>query len=349
MPSANKMTGPVIIGGIALIGAWSTAKMDWSFHAPFSDGVTQEALQESFDDALVIRDVAVAVWGNVLWDLFGQTSPGAVPGHEGWLFTEEEFVAGPGFEDRLTSAIAHIVDANDRLASQNMSLVIALVPDKARIMSVKLRAPRAPQVEARYDAVLTGLRAAGVEVADLRPALRAAHVDAPVFLKTDTHWTPFGAQAVAHALAPQISSLVDQTSSFVTETAGSEMREGDLMQYLPLGKRAAAHGFPAERIPRFATVAEASANTTLGLFGDTPQAGVLVGTSFSANPLWHFDGWLKQATGIDFLNQAKEGGGPFPPMQALLNNQSADPPAVVIWDIPERYLGSEETKPAVPK
>ncbi|MBO6792244.1 MAG: hypothetical protein JJ894_17155 [Dinoroseobacter sp.] len=336
MSLANKVTGPVIMGGVALIGAWSAAQTDWSLPAPFTDGASQDALQDAFDARVVIRDWSITAWGIALWLVFGQTSPGAVPGIEGWLFSDEEFLAQPGFETRLESAIARILSVQEQLASQDTPLVIALLPDKARIMADKLRSPRAPVVEARYDYVLTALRRSGIEVLDLRPVLAGAREDAPVYLKTDTHWTPHGARAVAEALAPQIIALTEASTTFVTEATFAEMREGDLMRYLPLGARAADFGFPPEPVEGFATAGGAAGG--LGLFGDPPPAGVLVGTSYSADPLWHFDGWLKQATGVDFLNQAEQGGGPFPPMDVLLNAQGADSLAVVVWDVPERYL-----------
>lgn len=122
---------------------------------------------------------------------------------------------------------------------------------------------------------------------------------------------PHGARAVAEALAPQIIARTEPSTTFVTEATVAEMREGDLMRYLPLGARAADFGFPPEPVEGFATAGEATGG--LGLFGDPPPVGALVGTSFSANPLWHFDRWLKQGTCVDIINQAEEDGGPFPP------------------------------------
>ena len=339
MSTLAKWTGPALIGAIALVGAWSAASTNWRLDTAFADGATQEALQDRFDDALVIRDGAIAAWGSAIWTLFGQTSDGAVPGKNGWLFTDEEYLAAPGFDARLGASVTAIADAQTALAAQGMTLVIALIPDKARIYDDQLTRPRAPQITARYGALLDGLAAHGIEALDLRPALRDARAQGNVFLHTDTHWTPYGAQAVAAALAPQIAALGLDPTAFETEQTQIIPHIGDLMRYLPLLDPDAA-GFAPEPLPRYTTVAAGGDLLGGGLFGDAPVLASLIGTSFSANPNWHFDGWLKQETGIDLINRADEGQGPFAPMRAYLADQTAQSDTsagLVIWEIRERY------------
>lgn len=336
-----KWTGPVLMGAIALTGAWSAVKTEWSLGDGFQDGATQAAWQDQFDEGLAIRTGAINAWGSAFWALFGQTSPGAVPGRDGWLFTDEEYQAAPGFEARLTQSLAQIAEAKAQVEGQGAALIIALLPDKARIMGDKLERPRAPQVAARYDALLNGLAARDIQVLDLRPALTEARAEAPVFLRTDTHWTPFGARTVARALAPALQELTPAPTAFETEQTELAEHRGDLMRYLPLLAPDSA-GFPAEPLPRFTTVAGSGdllgGGGGGGLFGDAPSPAILVGTSFSANPNWHFDGWLKQESGLDIINHADEGEGPFPPMERLLPQLGDLSPPVVIWELPERYL-----------
>lgn len=344
MSHLAKWTGPALMGAIALTGAWSALNTNWTLNAAFQDGTTQEALQDRFDDALVIRDGAIATWGSAVWTLFGQTSDGAVPGKNGWLFTDEEYLAEPGFDARLSASVTAIADAQTALAAQGMTLVIALIPDKARIYADQLTRPRAPALTARYGALLDGLAAHGIDTLDLRPPLREARDRADVFLHTDTHWTPYGAQIVAAALAPQIASLGLEPTAFETAQTETRSHTGDLMRYLPLLDPDAA-GFAPEALPRFATVAAGGDLLGGGLFGDAPILASLIGTSFSANPDWHFEGWLKQETGIDLINRADEGQGPFAPMRAFLANEAAQSETtaqLVIWEIPERYTTLSE-------
>ena len=76
------------------------------------------------------------------------------------------------------------------------------------------------------------------------------------------------------------------------------------------------------------------------LFGDAALPVTLVGTSYSANKLWHFEGHLKTAMQADILNMADEGQGPFATMRAWLDsgNFKSNKPRLVIWEMPERYL-----------
>ena len=126
MSTLAKWTGPALIGAIALVGAWSAASTNWRLDTAFADGATQEALQDRFDDALVIRDGAIAAWGSAIWTLFGQTSDGAVPGKNGWLFTDEEYLAEPGLDARLNASVTAIADA--KLDSIPMVCITGQVP-----------------------------------------------------------------------------------------------------------------------------------------------------------------------------------------------------------------------------
>ena len=77
--------------------------------------------------------------------------------------------------------------------------------------------------------------------------------------------------------------------------------------------------------------------------GEDTLAVTLVGTSYSAKSksnVWHFDDALAQALGTEVLNAAQEGKGPILPMREYLKSQDRqdNPPQVVIWEIPERFL-----------
>lgn len=58
-----------------------------------------------------------------------------------------------------------------------------------------------------------------------------------MFLRTDTHWTPAGAEVVAHQLAQAIADktpLSGQPQRFVTQTQETVKHQGDLRRFLPL-------------------------------------------------------------------------------------------------------------------
>ena len=78
------------------------------------------------------------------------------------------------------------------------------------------------------------------------------------------------------------------------------------------------------------------------LFGDEDNspAVALVGTSYSADPQWNFEGALKQHLNTELSNFAQSAQGPLAPMNTFLEQQLNNLPElqVVIWEIPERYL-----------
>ena len=70
----------------------------------------------------------------------------------------------------------------------------------------------------------------------------------------------------------------------------------------------------------------------------------LIGTSYSANPLWSFEAQLKAALGRDVLNFSE--AGPWPdgadgdfPREA--QNAARSRAKAVIWEIPLRYLDDD--------
>ncbi len=64
-----------------------------------------------------------------------------------------------------------------------------------------------------------------------------------------------------------------------------------------------------------------------------------MGTSYSADRRWNFDGALQESLDQEVLNLAQSGKGPFEPMLAYLEHPPEGPAAArLIWEIPERYL-----------
>ena len=167
----------------------------------------------------------------------------------------------------------------------------------------------------------------------------------PVFLRTDSHWTPFGAEVAARSLAEHLARQdiwQHGDQAFVTEAVASREHKGDLLSFLPLEPYFADLQPPAERLlPRLTRAAEGpEASAEDALFADAQPSIALVGTSYSANPNWNFAGALKQALGSDLLNYAEEGKGPLVPMLNLLRQGDKELAGLrlVIWEFPERYL-----------
>ncbi len=294
------------------------------------------AWQRAYERSLPLRDPAVRLWGALRYGLFGEGRPGALVGEEGWLFTTEEFAAPPDEAAAIDAAADTVAAVRDRLRVRGTGLIVALVPAKARIYPDRLGRYRFPaDAAARYERFRRALLARGIAAPDLAAPLREARALGEVFLRTDTHWSPLGARAAAAALAPsgrrELAGRGVPPTAYRTWPAGSRAWRGDLLGFLPAG-------LPPDTVAEYRTGEEHPAR--LGLFAAVRIPVTLVGTSYSAGGLWNFEGALKEQLGADVLNAAEEGRGPLVPMREWLDGETArdHPPALVVWEIPERYI-----------
>ena len=297
-------------------------------------GAWSAAFEAAFSDALPHHEPSLWAWTAAEYRLFGDARPGMIPGEDGWFFTDEELRLAP--EDALPRAVAEVRAVRARLREQGVELVVAVLPSKARIYEDKLTVRTPKSVADRYDALRGALVAADVNAPDLEAALREARGGGEVFLRTDTHWTPRGASAVADAIARSLSEALRQElrTTPYTLTGGPPVDiEGDLLRYLPLGP----FGAPVrEQVqPQLA-----EGESSIGLFGDATYPVVAVGTSYTAREVFGFVAALQSALGADVLELADEGQGPFAPMRAWTPGNN--PPRLVVWELPERYLAVEE-------
>jgi alginate O-acetyltransferase complex protein AlgJ len=296
------------------------------------------AKEKEFDENLSIRDVAVTTWSAIDYLLFRGGRPGVLIGSNDWLFTTEEFTFFPDAieDEQRTLDIIKSVDA--RLTQQGIELVVAVVPDKSRVYPEQLgRYSRPPYVADRLTRFLAALDDAGIPAPRLEPALLDRKGTAGVFLHTDTHWTPLGADAAAARIAELALPLIsDQpVQDFLTTEGEAIDHKGDLLNYIPMGVLA---GWG----PRHDTITPRTTTGTgsVGLFDAVVVPVALVGTSYSANSLWNFAGAVSEHLHADVANAAQEGKGPMTPMMDYLASAdfAAAPPALVIWEIPERFI-----------
>lgn len=298
--------------------------------------------KNNLDAKVPWRDHSVNLWGGLTYRLFGEARDGALIGQNGWLFTTEEFQTAKGDAQEIKNKLTYIKEVRDDLAKDGAKLVVALIPSKVRIYDSQLGAVRQPKVWQRvYQNFRWELVKADIPAPDLEQAFRkVVKPGQDVFLRTDTHWTPFGAVVAAQALAPAVKGLnLDLPEASYSASAKPPVsRKGDLLRYVPVRD---GEG-PAPDIVQEAEYTRSDSGGG-GLLGDETLAVTLVGTSYSAdtkNNVWHFAGALSRELGTEVLNAAKEGQGPIVPMREYLKSQDRkdNPPQVVIWEIPERFL-----------
>ncbi len=310
------------------------------------NGELARSLEDHYDEQFPAKDLGTNLWAAINYTLFNEGRQGVVVGQEEWLFTDEEFYPASREEHLVNRNLQRVQRVADYLLTEGIPLVVLVVPAKARIYAEKLDGARPePVMDSLYSQFQQSLTNAGIPAPDVLPALeRAQQNGEPVFLRTDTHWSPAGADLFAEQSARYIRNRFNGLSwderTFVTSVGEPVPHRGDLLNYIPVDPVFSEFGpAPDQLAPRTTRAAGEEADAG-ALFGDDSISTVLVGTSYSANELWDFPGALRKHLGRDLINVAEEGDGPIVPMIRYLNSSDFrdQPPQLVIWEFPERYL-----------
>ncbi len=305
-------------------------------------GKTSSAYEKEFDKNLKHRSVSIDAWNTAGFVLFEEGKKGVLIGQDGWLFTNEEFEYPEGFGENIQNNKKFILEVFEKLNTQNIKLVVVPVPSKARIYKHKLGKYNFPSYwEGQYQALISfleGSNISSVNIFDIFEENKSENI----YLKTDTHWTPLGARLASLKIDYYITSKFPYLSWPLTKFKSKKMEEGDyegdLMRYTVNGASAEKFGLKKDHFLKWETVS--TEDVEENLFGEVNIPVTLVGTSYSANKTWNFEGFLKEALGTDVLNVADEGLGPFEVMSNYLGSESYknSKPKLIIWEMPERYL-----------
>jgi alginate O-acetyltransferase complex protein AlgJ len=337
-----------LISALAM-GVWmlvtqqAKLQIDKTSMKDFLEGRTAFAFEKKFEDVFPLKDAAVNTFGALSYGVMHSGRDGVVLGKDGWYFTKEEFEDWKGADQAQASKVAFVKNVKDYLAAHHVGLVVALIPSKTRVYEEYLRDGVSLPESRRYtyEQFRKALLDTGVVVPDLEIVMREGKSSDAMFMHTDTHWTAAGAKRVANALKDVVKqscsslSLAEQT--FKTVEGKEKQYDGDLLRYVKTGFLRPYVGPSAETVKEFQTDAASGAGD---LFGDATVEVTLVGTSYSAQKDWHFDGFLREALRADVLNLADEGKGPVEPMVNFLKtvDLKSAAPKLVIWEIPERFI-----------
>lgn len=324
------------------------ALSDVTDKATLMDGKMAKQTEAVYDNALLVKQVGVNFWTALQYRLFSEANDGLLIGRDGWLFSTEEFVVPGEAEQALKNNLAFIRWTHQQLTDQGVTLLVTLLPAKARVLEEYTGRHQPAQLHQRlYSQALTTLQGGGVNVIDTLAAFRAEGSADALYLKTDTHWTPQGAQKVALQAASDLKVLQPElqlsVADFVTDISGTTSHRGDLLNFLPLSPWF-DDLMPAQEPLQVMQTYQRGDVTAVSdaLFGESLSAPevALIGTSYSADSKWNFAGALKQHLASDVINLAEEGRGPVLPMLNFLQQQFTSMPElkIVVWEIPERYL-----------
>jgi alginate O-acetyltransferase complex protein AlgJ len=332
---------PVVFFSYAAVFNLGYARFPATEDVPLDGSALRGALTAELDSvyrkSLPHRDPAIGMIGALRYLAVGEGRTGVVAGSDGWLYTTEETRPVP---QDLTLPLNRIAGLRDQLAEVGATLVIVPVPGKLDVHVAHSDPETAAGIVTLYDAFLAGLQSREVPVFDARSALRAEAQEGLAYFRTDTHWTPGGARAVAQGLAGS-GLLSEGAETFAVTEVTVDQFTGDLVTYVTNDDLAPWLGLAPEVVTPYTAAAANAGTAEVDIFADTGAgATLLIGTSYSANPAWSFAEALKLALSRDVLNLAVEGQGPVRPMLDYL--ASADfrnaPPEVVIWEFPVRYL-----------
>ena len=333
---------------LLVLGLWSLrsfASFSTTPETTVLNGKWTKAAETHYDEEFPIKRLGTNLWAALDYKLFNEGRPGVILGKDQWLYTDEEFDAVANSEQNEADNLAIIQGVRDTLKKQGTQLVLAIVPAKTRLYPEHVgdNTPAALHTDL-YQQFHAQVNQAGILAPDLLTPLQGAKEKGQVFLRTDTHWTPMGAEVVAQQLGNVIAQqapLNVEPQNFVTEAKSTEPYKGDLTNFLPLDPLFSnLLPKPDDLQQRSTNPADAGGESGDALFADNSVAVGLVGTSYSANPNWNFAGALKQALHADVVNYAEDGHGPILPMLKYLQTDAfkSSPPQVLIWEFPERYL-----------
>lgn len=334
---------------LMVLGLWSVRSFfgfSTNSDATVLNGRWTKAVETHYDKEFPIKRLGTNLWAALDFKLFNEGRPGVVLGRDQWLYSDEEFNPIVNEELNLQGNYALVEGVRQTLKAKGVKLVMAIVPAKVRLYPEHLGDVQPASIHANlYQDFHARVAADKILAPDLLgPLQQAKQQGEQVFLRTDTHWTPSGAEIAARQLAKAIAEkapLSGQPQRFVTEAEQTVEHKGDLRLFLPLDPLF-ENLMPAQeplqkRVTRAADDQPAADDA---LFADNQVPVALIGTSYSANPNWNFVGALKQALHSDVVNYAEDGHGPILPMLSYLKSDAFknDPPQVLIWEFPERYL-----------
>ncbi|KFE53913.1 alginate O-acetyltransferase [Pseudomonas syringae] len=330
------------------LGAWSLrsfGSFSTSAETTVLNGKWTKAAETHYDEEFPIKRLGTNLWAALDYKLFNEGRPGVVLGKDQWLYTDEEFDAVANGEQNEADNLAIIQGVRDALKAQGTQLVLAIIPAKTRLYPEHIGDAKPASLHTDlYQQFHAQAAQAGLVAPDLLAPLQGAKQHGQVFLRTDTHWTPMGAEVVAQqlgAVVAQQTPLSGEPEKFVTQAKETAPYKGDLTNFLPLDPLFSnLLPQPDQLQQRSTDPVAADAQGDDALFADNSVAVGLVGTSYSANPNWNFVGALKQALHSDVVNYAEDGHGPILPMLKYLQTDAfkSSPPQVLIWEFPERYL-----------
>ena len=231
---------------VVLLGAWDTIgalKNPDTYQVPstfqdFREGKTTGTFEKQLDKNMPSRAEIIATANSIRYTILGGTGDQVRNGKDGWLYLTEELSYEATASANLRARADLLGNASKALEAIGVKLVVALIPDKARVAAHHLQSGKYPDYnQERYRDALSELHKRNVTAVDLLPALTEASRVTDTYYRTDTHWNQTGAQIAAKAIANVIQPLrieLGQTAFTSVASKDAISRPGDLIRLMGL-------------------------------------------------------------------------------------------------------------------
>jgi alginate O-acetyltransferase complex protein AlgJ len=305
-----------------------------------------ERFEETLEQESLLRRWLLPPTQRLLTEVLGVGNEQVVVGRSGWLFLRDDFeyVTGRGFldrrrlrherlaSDRTADPLPAILAFDRDLAARNIELVVMPTPVKPTVHPEFLAGPSESIQNSSFGEFVDRLRAAGVTVFDPSAIFAAAKVrgDGPLYLQTDTHWTPPAIRLAASELAAVIESVAEWKNppgEPLFERAATVAGPGDLARLLEHPKDNEAFSSEKAEISRVLT------RQGLPWQPDREAEVLLLGDSFTNIYSDPSLGWgtgaglaehLSLALGRSVDRIALNAGGAWSSRQALVRSAATD-------------------------
>lgn len=134
-------------------------------------------------------------------------------------------------EDQLRVFAENQQHLSDSYKAQNRAYYLVLVPSKASVYPEYIKGGRFTVTETYNDVVEAYLLAhTDVRVINLKPALVDAKANGQVFLRTDTHWTPYGCSVACREIMDRLlaDGAVERAAALDFDFTQTASIDGDL-------------------------------------------------------------------------------------------------------------------------
>jgi alginate biosynthesis protein AlgX len=259
------------------------------------------------------------------------------PGNNGYLLYSGDFSPNTFAIEGRTHYYAQLDQA---LKSRGIQLIVSPLPSRAIIYPEVLDKNQPLQsgystdtARENYKKSFRRLSDLGLTSTDLlSSALQHRQTDdsKKLYFARDYHWTSEGAKVYAQATAKEIMKFeaykslpkVKYTNKFV-RSENAESRLAYLLQQVCGTKT------PPEKIDVYETTRQGG-----NLLGDDAYPVVIVGSSYSAEAKYNYEGFLKEALSSNVLNAAIGGGGYNASLESYLMSDaySKEKPKFLIWE-----------------